>query len=309
MGIAIANRENRCNFGALTHLFSRARKKDFPFFLWGNPAQNCPQNTACAGCLFYTRKTRSEVPERGDFGKENCLGKGGVDRAKKRKKGCINSFWGFLTSLGLRDPHHIHRRLPSNGRDFLPESPLQGSVLSGTVYQGGTLTPGERHSRVTRDDGTVTLCALRAATVLSRDCCADFGRPLTKVVMLHSSDGHIADKHCTSHCGVQSTPPSVPPPPLKVPDVRVFFCLCQPTAMQRCNVNFLPDCWVESWKVNLGGEFLEGEFFFGGGPLLLGKTGLKFDPRIRASKICFAKSAPNSGSGGAKSPVQKFEKC
>ena len=31
--------------------------------------------------------------------------------------------------------------------------------------------------RVTRDDGTVTLCTLRAATVLSRNCCADFGHP------------------------------------------------------------------------------------------------------------------------------------
>ena len=54
---------------------------------------------------------------------------------------------------------------------------------------GGTLTPGERHSRDTRDDGTVTLCTLRAATVLSCDCCADFGRPLTKKVMSHSRDG------------------------------------------------------------------------------------------------------------------------
>ena len=41
---------------------------------------------------------------------------------------------------------------------------------------GGHLNPGERHSRDTRDDGTVTLCTLRAATVLSRDSCADFGR-------------------------------------------------------------------------------------------------------------------------------------
>ena len=45
--------------------------------------------------------------------------------------------------------------------------------------KGGDLNPGERHSRDTRDDGTVTLCTLRAATVLSRDCRADFGRPLT----------------------------------------------------------------------------------------------------------------------------------
>ena len=54
---------------------------------------------------------------------------------------------------------------------------------------GGGLNPGERHSRDTRDDGTVTLCTLRAATVLSRDCRADFGRPLTKKAMSHSRDG------------------------------------------------------------------------------------------------------------------------
>ena len=53
----------------------------------------------------------------------------------------------------------------------------------------GALNPGERHSRDTRKDSTVTLCTLRAATVLSRDCRADFGRPLTKKVMSHSRDG------------------------------------------------------------------------------------------------------------------------
>ena len=51
------------------------------------------------------------------------------------------------------------------------------------IFKGGDLNPGERHSRDTRDDGTVTLCTPRAATVLSRDCCADFGRPLAKKVM------------------------------------------------------------------------------------------------------------------------------
>ena len=72
---------------AKTHLFSRARKKRiFLFFLWGNRVQNRPQNPAPAGCLFSTRKSGLEIPERGDFGEENCLGKGGVDRAKKGKK-------------------------------------------------------------------------------------------------------------------------------------------------------------------------------------------------------------------------------
>ena len=45
--------------------------------------------------------------------------------------------------------------------------------------------------RDTRDDGKVTLCTPHAATVLSRHCRADFGRPLTNfgVVKTHSRDG------------------------------------------------------------------------------------------------------------------------
>ena len=35
----------------------------------------------------------------------------------------------------------------------------------------------------------MTLCILRTATVLSRNCGADFGRPLTKKVISHSRDG------------------------------------------------------------------------------------------------------------------------
>ena len=60
------------------------------------------------------------------------------------------------------------------------------------------LNPGERHSHDTRNDRTVTLCTLRAATVLSRDCRADFGPPLTKKVTSHSRDGPGVSRH---HCG------------------------------------------------------------------------------------------------------------
>ena len=66
--------------------FRAPEKRIFLFFLWGDPVQNRPQNPAPAGCLFSTRKSRSEVPERGDFGEDNCVGKGGADRAKKGKK-------------------------------------------------------------------------------------------------------------------------------------------------------------------------------------------------------------------------------
>ena len=54
----------------------------------------------------------------------------------------------------------------------------------------GTLTRGKRHLRDTRDhhDRSVTLCTLRAATVLSRDCRADFGRLLIN----KDSEGGVA---------------------------------------------------------------------------------------------------------------------
>ena len=82
--------------------------------------------------------------------------------------------------------------------------------------KGGDLNPGERHSRDTRDDGTVTLCTLRAATVLSRDCRADFGRPLTKKVMSHSRDGPGVTAPSRTNIvpltRVWNTPPSVTPP-------------------------------------------------------------------------------------------------
>ena len=94
------------------------------------------------------------------------------------------------------------------------------------AFWGGDLNPGERHSRVTRDDGTVTLCALRTATVLSRNCCADFGRLLTKKVMSRSRDGPGFMHHCgqtlylSRRCGI----PSLPVPPLeKVPECKRHF--------------------------------------------------------------------------------------
>ena len=77
-------------------------------------------------------------------------------------------------------------QMPSHfGRSFFSEGFGCLQVVSG-ILRGGNLNPGERHSRDTRDDG---LCTLRTATVLSRDCHADFGRPLTKKVMAHSRDG------------------------------------------------------------------------------------------------------------------------
>ena len=91
------------------------------------------------------------------------------------------------------------------------------------IFRGGDLNLGERHSRDTRDDGTVTLCTLRVATVLSRDCRADFGRPLTKNVMSHSRDGPGVTAPLRTNIvpltGVWNPPPSVTPPfKLRVPE-------------------------------------------------------------------------------------------
>ena len=68
------------------------------------------------------------------------------------------------------------------------------------MLNGGDRNPGEQHWHVTGDDGTVRLCTLHTATVLSCNCCAEFGRPLTKKVMSHCT---IADKHYTCHGGVE----------------------------------------------------------------------------------------------------------
>ena len=62
-------------------------KKGCSFFpLWGDPVRNRPQNPAPAACLFSTRKSRFEVPERGILGKKIAWGRVGVERAKKKKK-------------------------------------------------------------------------------------------------------------------------------------------------------------------------------------------------------------------------------
>ena len=102
-----------------------------------------------------------------------------------------------------------------------PEVPHGNSpsfgALARAFLKGGDLNPGERHSRDTRDDGTVTLCTLRAATVLSRDCRVDFGRPLTsKKVMSHSCDGPGVRAplltNIVPRTWVWNPPPSVTPP-------------------------------------------------------------------------------------------------
>ena len=81
--------------------FSRApgRKRDFPFFQWGgDPVQNRPRNPAPASCLFSTRKSRSEVPERGDFGEKFAWGRVGRTGQKKREKRMRKKRWAKARS-------------------------------------------------------------------------------------------------------------------------------------------------------------------------------------------------------------------
>ena len=59
------------------------------------PRPEPKQNPAPGGCLFSTRQSGSEVRERGDFGEENCLGKGGVDKAKRGKKDAQKQMGGI----------------------------------------------------------------------------------------------------------------------------------------------------------------------------------------------------------------------
>ena len=74
--LAGGNRVLVVGFLSRPTFLARQKKRIFLFFLWGDLVQNRTQ----------TRKSRAEVPERGDLGEENCLGKGGVDKAKKGKK-------------------------------------------------------------------------------------------------------------------------------------------------------------------------------------------------------------------------------
>ena len=89
-------------------------------------------------------------------------------------------------------------------------------IFIGHFLRGGTLTRGKDIRVTPGDDGTVTLCTLRAATVLSRGCRADFGRPLTKKVMSHLRDGPGVMAPLRTNIvpltRVWNTPPSVTPP-------------------------------------------------------------------------------------------------
>ena len=136
---------------------------------------------------------------------------------------------------------------------FLAESHCFGHFLWGGG--GGGLNPGERHSRVTRDDSTATLCTLCAATALSRNCCADCGRLLTKKVMLHSRDGPGVTAPLRTNIVpltvVWNPPPPPPPPPphhpppLKSPRLS-FFSLLIPCQLQRCSNPPLTSSWAWS---------------------------------------------------------------
>ena len=66
--------------------FCTPEKRIFLFFLWGDPLQNRPQNQALQVAFSLIQRPRSEVPERGAFGEENCLGRVGWTGQTKKKR-------------------------------------------------------------------------------------------------------------------------------------------------------------------------------------------------------------------------------
>ena len=75
------------------------------------------------------------------------------------------------------------------------------------IFDGGDVNTGERHSRVTRHDGTLTLCTLYChATVEHWHDGPDVTAPMPT-------------NHCTSRLGVES-----PPPPSVSPPVETARC-------------------------------------------------------------------------------------
>ena len=75
--------------------FHEPEERIFLVFLWGDPVQNRPQNPALQVAFSLLERVENKVPERGDFGEENWLGKGGVDRATKKEKRMRETRVGF----------------------------------------------------------------------------------------------------------------------------------------------------------------------------------------------------------------------
>ena len=131
---------------------------------------------------------------------------------------------------------------------------------TGHFLRGGDLNPGERHSRDTKDDGTVTLCTLRAATVLSHNCRADFGRRLTKKVMSHLRDGPGVTAPLRTNIvpltEVWNPALSVTPPPLKSPrqnPPNIFF-----DAIENGSITNLGPATTQNFVVKFDGEICGG---------------------------------------------------
>ena len=74
----------------MSHLFSRARKKGFPFCCWVTQSRTVPktQPLQVAFPLLERVDLRSQDPrkKKGDLGKKIAWGRGGVERQKKGKK-------------------------------------------------------------------------------------------------------------------------------------------------------------------------------------------------------------------------------
>ena len=124
---------------------------------------------------------------------------------------------GVLLATWLRVPQKCSKEcfFERFGQSKRPKALQKHSFRA--LLNGSGLKLGERFSHVTRDDGTVTLCTLHAATVLSRNCCTDFG-PLAKGCRIRMTV-RVLQPHCrrtlylSLGCGIP--PPLSVTPPLK----------------------------------------------------------------------------------------------
>ena len=78
---------NDVDVTAILTFFRAPEKKDFPFFSCGaTPPRTVPKTQPLQVAFSLRERVDLKFPERGDFGEENYVGKGGADRAKKGKR-------------------------------------------------------------------------------------------------------------------------------------------------------------------------------------------------------------------------------